>query len=318
MLRNIEEVTELIRQGKPLMVAGLRDTLKKLPKGNWIGGTIPFVNHPEQEDQLEITMLPSSISKVRLKLYSIENIHFIRHDAYQNGFTFLILPAESRIHHSFAMNSRDYPFQDKGIVTGWVSGYPEQENPEAYCIYGPTGSWYKDKAVTLHCQLKPGYRADLRTLNLFTARDGPDIQFMESGFSCKRIMVDGREYDLPVFLEEFSLSADQPLISVEAHEGCNVSMQQITGEELKFFAPVFRDQSYRIAHPISRYHEKFQERLQELKQDKAFTVFQCNCILNHEPGIEPDQEFHHGPVSFGEIAEHLLNQTALSLRILED
>lgn len=318
MIRDIIEVTKLIEQGKPLMLAGVRDTLKKLPRGNWIGGTIPFLNHPEQEDQLEITMLPSSISKVRLKLYSIDNIHYIRHDAYQNGFTFLILPAESRIHHSFAMNSRDYPSQDKGTVTGWVSGYSEHEKPEAYCIYGPTGSWYQDKAVTLHCQLKPGYRAELQTLNLFTPGDGPDLQFMESGFSCNRILVDGREQDLPGFLDNFPLSTEHPLISMEAHEGCNVSIQQISGEELKFYAPVFRDQSYRIARPISRYHEKFQEQLKVLKQDKALTVFQCNCILNHEPGKEPDQEFHHGPVSFGEIAEHLLNQTALSLRILED
>lgn len=313
MLTTLEDTIEKIEKGSPLMIAGLKETLEQLPRGNWIGGTTPFFSHREQENMLEISTIPGGVRKVKLKVYSIDNIHYIRHDAYNEGFSLLILPAESRILHSFAMNSRDYPFQNKGTLAGWVAGYPQDNNDEAYTIYGPNGNWFQDKAVVLHSELKEGYLSELETLNLFEPGEGPDIQFIESGFSCTELMIDGVKKDLDYFTKEIPLDVHTPLISMETHGGENVSIRELSEKGISFYAPVFRDQTYRMAHTIPRYHEIFQEKLKIMQEETDQTVFACNCILNQkaEPGL------HHGPVSFGEIAGHLLNQTALSLRIIK-
>ena len=42
MLLTIEETKKLIENGKTLYLAGEEALLKSLPKGNWIGGTIPY------------------------------------------------------------------------------------------------------------------------------------------------------------------------------------------------------------------------------------------------------------------------------------
>ena len=39
---DIGEVQDKIERGKRLIVAGEEDILKRLPPGNWIGGTIPY------------------------------------------------------------------------------------------------------------------------------------------------------------------------------------------------------------------------------------------------------------------------------------
>ena len=38
----IDEVIYLIKQDKRLLLAGDEELLKKLPEGNWIGGSIPY------------------------------------------------------------------------------------------------------------------------------------------------------------------------------------------------------------------------------------------------------------------------------------
>jgi len=317
MLTTLEDTIGKIEKGSPLMIAGLKETLEQLPKGNWIGGTIPFFNHGEQENMLEISTIPEGVRKVKLKVYSIDNIHYIRHDAYDKGFSLLILPAESRIHHSFAMNSRDYPFQNKGTLAGWVAGYPQDKTDEAYVIYGPNGTWFQDKAVVLHSELKELYSAELETLNLFEPGEGPDIQFKESGFSCKELIFNGSEQDLASFRKEFPSDMNTPLISMEVQRTGNVSIRELSENRLSFYAPVFRDQTYRMAQTIPRYHETFQEKLRIMQEETEQTVFTCNCVLNHLQAGADEDELHHGPVSFGEIAEHLLNQTALTLRIVK-
>ena len=40
---NVETVSELIKQGKTLVLAGDEAVMDQLPAGNWIGGTIPYL-----------------------------------------------------------------------------------------------------------------------------------------------------------------------------------------------------------------------------------------------------------------------------------
>ena len=42
MLATVERVTELLTEGKSLILAGDEALLRALPRGAWIGGTIPY------------------------------------------------------------------------------------------------------------------------------------------------------------------------------------------------------------------------------------------------------------------------------------
>jgi len=41
-LFGLQDVTKMINTGHRMILAGDEELLKKLPKGNWIGGTIPY------------------------------------------------------------------------------------------------------------------------------------------------------------------------------------------------------------------------------------------------------------------------------------
>ena len=41
-LHTVEEAAAIIKEGKLLMLAGDHSVMQSLPKGNWIGGTIPY------------------------------------------------------------------------------------------------------------------------------------------------------------------------------------------------------------------------------------------------------------------------------------
>ncbi|MDA3852409.1 MAG: hypothetical protein PF447_14240, partial [Spirochaetaceae bacterium] len=81
MLINVKDIETFLERPYPLIIAGNRSTLEKVPPGNWIAGTVPFVieNRGEelQDDLLEITPIPSSVSEVKIKSYTLDNIHQI-------------------------------------------------------------------------------------------------------------------------------------------------------------------------------------------------------------------------------------------------
>ena len=81
-----------------------------------------------------------------------------------------------------------------------------------------------------------------------------------------------------------------------------------------FYAPVFDDVEYRIAEPVPDYARSF---AQSLPGDALGARWSCNCILNYLYGGLEGQRTGPitGPMTFGEIAYQLLNQTMVYVNL---
>ena len=96
----------------------------------------------------------------------------------------------------------------------------------------------------------------------------------------------------------------------------NVSFQSVDTEHDKvaFYAPVFPGVEYKVARPVGSYETEFCKHLNGKGPEPLFT---CNCILNylyaHLEGKKTGSMV--GPITFGEIAYMLLNQTLVYLTV---
>lgn len=97
-----------------------------------------------------------------------------------------------------------------------------------------------------------------------------------------------------------------------------MSIKSISEENktVDFYAPVFAGKEYRFARPVNNYAASFEEHLQRFQNVKP--IFSCNCVLNYLYG-ELDGKAtppFAGPVTFGEVAYQLLNQTLVYAEII--
>jgi hypothetical protein len=81
-----------------------------------------------------------------------------------------------------------------------------------------------------------------------------------------------------------------------------------------FYAPVFPGTEYKIAEPVADYISAFES---AACSDGAPPAFSCNCILNYlYANLEGKSTGTiTGPITFGEVAHQLLNQTLVRLSI---
>jgi hypothetical protein len=83
---------------------------------------------------------------------------------------------------------------------------------------------------------------------------------------------------------------------------------------VSFYAPVFAGVNYRFADAVEDYSERF---LQAMPSDGGPILFGCNCILNYLYSQLQGRQTARltGPITFGEVAYQLLNQTAVYLTL---
>ena len=83
-----------------------------------------------------------------------------------------------------------------------------------------------------------------------------------------------------------------------------------------FYAPVFRNVEYRFATHVEDYVENFQKSIAAAGAKNH--VFSCNCILNYLYGDLNGKKLPSftGPITFGEVAYQLINQTLVYCEIL--
>ena len=115
-----------IEAGKVLWLAGDEDLLAQLPKGRWIGGTIPYFMSKEggktTKDYIYATELNVSLAKrIQIKYYNTGTIQNIAKDAPEDGFTILLIPAFSDLHLYYAENAPE--FEDMFIQASRRLGY---------------------------------------------------------------------------------------------------------------------------------------------------------------------------------------------------
>ncbi len=321
-LRTVAETAELIAHGHALLVAGEASLLRQLPRGNWIGGTaVSFMTEDggvTDHARIFVTDLSDVASAVSVHRYTADELSRIGADYPASGFSVVIVPGGSTVHTRFAKEVQSYPGVFNSPLLGWVAAVDVKEiGKQRPMVFAGTGEARADDAAVLHVQLKPGLLAELDIINLFRQGDGDPIVFDQEGFaSSGECSISGKRANLAHYIKDKGIDTKLPLIADYSGALINVSIQSVdpaTGE-VHFYAPVFPGIEYRFAMPVANYVQAFEE---AEHIDAGGIAFSCNCILNYlyaELQGKKTSGFS-GPITFGEIAYMLLNQTLVYLKV---
>jgi len=321
-LQSIAEVRSAIVAGESLFLAGSREALSQLPQGNWVGGTIPYFMADEggllSEDRIFVTKVPGSALEVKTADYGPDNLSDLYREAPANGFTFLVLPASTDVHKTFAEQAPSYEGFLLRPVVGWVAGVRvDHIGKEAPAVFnGKTGKSFDVRAAALHVTLPANKVVDLEIVNIFQSGGGSQIRFEEAGFHVTKCLVDGKPANLAEFITSNGIPLEFPLVGDYNGSAINVSFQSVdaTAGTVDLYAPVFPGVDYRFAKPVGDYADAF---ARAIPADDDSPAFSCNCILNYLYGKLEGKKTGHvtGPITFGEIAHVLLNQTMVQLHL---
>ncbi len=321
-LVDLATASSMLLSGRFFSVAGEEHLLRALPRGNWIGGTIPYFmsenGGTSSRNHLFVTPLPQPLGLPSVCFYDVADIHTICLDAPDNGFTLLIIPAFSHVHAQYARHAPYFEDMFVKPIIGWVAGVhlDDLDHRTPHIINGQTGEADSERAVAIHFPLPPNRYARIDIVNLMQPDSGYVVRFSETGFSATDCTINGQEQNFAQFLKENDFDLRRPLVADYCGALINVSFKGINEEEgsVEFYAPVFSDVEYRFAETLSDYVSAFDA---AVHKDIGGTAFSCNCILNYLYG-ELDQRTTGaltGPMTFGEIAYQLLNQTLVYMTI---
>ena len=324
-LMGVEEASHLIRSGARLLIAGEDHLLAALPKGDWIGGTTPYLMTEEgylcSRDQLQAIALPSTVQFVKAHMYSAQNLKLIPKDYVSNGFAVILVPGGSEAHTTFAKDSSSWPDVFAQPLVGWVAGRHldegGQQRPRVY--NGQSGESSDAKAVVLHISLPGHLAARMNTVNLFQTGTGDAISFPTGGLEVTECIVHGEHCDFVEYLAEHGIDTSIPLVANYFGALVNVSLNTIdkASGKVSFFAPVFPGVHYRFAAPIADYEAAYEARMTINQLWAGDPIYACTCILNYRDArLEGKKNCKMiGPVVFGEIAYMLLNQTMVYITL---
>lgn len=317
-----DEITKNINSGKSYFLAADEDILKSLPKGKWVGGTIPYFMSEQggliTKDKVFATELPSYIKGISVKLYDESNIKNVYSDIPETGFGLIMLPALTQIHLSFATHAPEYKNFAARPLVGWITGVNLNDlgkvTPKVF--NGQTGEFSSDKALVMHVDLGKEYVSEIGIVNIFKQGSGDTIEFLESGFKAKEVLVNGKKVNFADYVQNNKLDVKLPLVADYAGAMINVSFQNVDAKnkEVVFYAPVFTGVKYKQAGAVKDYVGSFK---QNLPKNTDQILFSCNCILNflYSELEGKKTEGITGPITFGEVAYQLLNQTMVHLNI---
>jgi tetratricopeptide (TPR) repeat protein len=306
-------------------VSGDEQLLARLPRGNWVGGTTPYLMSDVDgglitRDLLFVQRLPrDERAAPTFSVYDATTIARITEDAPRNGYTFLIIPAFSEVHLTYGKDAPTYKDLFSHPIMGWITGVylADLGKDQPKVFNGKTGEVFSDKALACHVPLPAGTAVDVAIVNIFERSDGPDIRFEADGFEVTDCWIDGQRINFARWLSEHDVDTQLPLIADYGGALINVSVQQVDQEASKvlLYAPVFRGRTYRRAKPVPDYVRAFRSATADVSRD---VVFACNCILNFLYGkLEGTHVGLPGPFTFGEIAFQLVNQTMVYCSVVD-
>jgi hypothetical protein len=270
------------------------------------------------QNKLFVNELPDFVLKTEVKIYDEANIAQVYNDAPQHGFSVIIIPGWSRTHFAFALKAPSFPGFASRPLIGWIAGVAMDErdlNPKVFD--GTRGEALANGAVVLHVELPTDKLAEIDIVNIFEQGDGNTISFLEDGFSAKDALINGQVKNFADYLLENTIDSKLPLVADLYGAKINTSFHSLdfAKRQVNFYAPVFAGLRYKIAKPVGDYGSHFLTEVPEGIGDNLF--FACNCILNYlYAGLEGRKTANFtGPITFGEIAYQLLNQTMAYLTI---
>lgn len=321
-MMGLSEATALIRGGGHFSVAGDEALLRQLPRGHWIGGTIPYFMGQDggvtTRDQLYVAQVPVINGLPMIRFYDQISLERVCADAPENGFSIIVMPAFSAVHSLFARNAPGYEDMYLKPLVGWISGIHLSDLGRAspLVVNGETLEFDGERALVMHVPLPESKYAQIDIINLFTQGEGDRIRFPAKGFSATDCLINGQPGNFAQYVSSRAIDAKLPLVADYSGAMINVSIKSVDAGKgtVDFYAPVFDDIEYRFAAPVPDYVSAFHT---ALPGQTGPIGFSCNCVLNY---LYSELEGKRvpamlGPMTFGEVAYQLLNQTLVYLTI---
>jgi hypothetical protein len=321
-LLTLEEASERIASGAVMSIAGEAALLAKLPQGRWIGGSTVYFMTADggkvERARLFCSTFPEG-TQATARFVPTDALSTIPQGYLSGGVSLVIIPAFSAAHARFAQDGAEYPHLFDQPLLGWISGVHLEEIGQVMPVVfdGATGQRHEDGAVVLHITTGAQQAPRLDIINIFQQGGDEDLVFTfpEVGFSAKTALLHGKEINLAAYLTEKSVDTRLPLVANYAGAMINVSFQKVDPASglVDFYAPVFPGVEYRLAAPQGDYVESFGAQA----GTGGANMLSCNCILNYLYGELEGKSTSGftGPVTFGEIAYILLNQTLVKLEL---
>jgi hypothetical protein len=186
-------------------------------------------------------------------------------------------------------------------------------------ICGENKEKHTDNAIVMHIELPATKVAEISTINIFSQGEGDSITFPENSFSTNEAFVNGIKVNFAEYVANAQLDTRLPLVANYNGAMVNISYQSVDEKNkmVNFYAPVFKGIEYKQAAAVGDYITAFTNQIPNDGFDNI--MFSCNCILNFlyselegktTSGIT-------GPITFGEIAYQLLNQTLVYIKVYD-
>jgi len=125
-LVTVAEANSLIDRGCVLHIAGEEHALRQLHRGNWIGGTTPYILTRDggvvERDKVFVSELPVNPRAITTHFIDIGRLPAISVEAPRNGFTIVIAPGMSEIHSIYSLTAASIPGIRDIPIMGWISG----------------------------------------------------------------------------------------------------------------------------------------------------------------------------------------------------
>lgn len=324
-LYTVEEANKLIIAGKKLVIAGSHNYLKMLEKGSWIGGTSYYCftggTGVDCRDFLFIQEIPSYCEEIKIKYYDLNNLKNIYLDMFDNGFSVILIPFESKTHFKYPIDVINYPFFATKPLIGWIAGVPldNKNNLKAIVYDGSNKDSFPDGAIVMHIKLPQNKLADVKVCNVFEAAGEHDLEFCEEGFNIKTLIVKDKKYNFIDYIKSNNLDIKFPLVGNLANAIPTISsFKEIdeSGQIVKLYAPVYRGIKYGLARQEKNYFEML---IKNIHIENNF-ILPSLCILHFVYGELQNKHTNKipdVPTTFGEIAHILVNQTLTYLTIYD-
>ncbi len=320
-LFTLSETISLIEQKRHLVITADESLLKKLPKGNWIAGTSPYFMTVDgghhTKDKLFVDDFTAYGVEFQYYKYSKDNIFEITENSFDNGFIFLILPMASNVLERFGTDSLHFKNIFKNPIVGYVAGIDLQnkDNPSPKVYLGTTLEELSDFGVSMHVQLPENQVARVEIINPNSIDlQSPTFTFPKTSFSQSSCIIDGKKSNIADYLISIQHpTMGIPLISSNNGALINRDVKTIDAQNktVDFYSPVFSDEVYRLAKPVSDYTALFNEKL---SVNKEVVIYSCLCVSFYLLGnLEKKSVGIDGAFTFGEIAYQILNQTSVFL-----
>jgi hypothetical protein len=322
-LYSVEEVSEMIKNGDTLLLAGDVALLSQLPKGKWIAGTVTkFILQGselvESQDKIYVHNLTGIADDIKISVYDASTIKNIFDDAYDNGFSVLIMSWGSNVLNEYSTKVSTYSNFACKVVCGWITShfFPDDKvKAPSLAVNGEDVSFYSDKGVVLHVSLPSNKYAEVHTFSPFKQGKGDTFMFEENGLKIENVSINGVKQNFRKYLDDNNIAISNDLIMAGDFSGTIMNVYLLRkrandeGKYVFFSAPVYEGVKYRIAELDLSYEES-----------AAFDgeiVYSLTCITNFtQPDIfKKYLTKMRGPFTSGEIAYHLMNHATIYVTV---